>query len=175
MRGVNQVNSHQELVAILYSPASSLRGYPVRIIGLRCGCTAKTLELQEFNDYFKPRLETLGEYECLFEPKSRASRMDRERSRRVDGCAIFFKRDKSRLVERHLLEFSRIARANAHGSEAMLNRVMNKDNICLVAILEIKRANDCNSIATKQMSQTTTSSPSISYTNIPIFHLIGEQ
>jgi len=150
----------------LYRRESILR----ELLQLDCDIVAlQELELQEFDDYFKPRLETLGEYECLFEPKSRARRMDRERSRRVDGCAIFFKRNKFRLVERHLLEFSRIAMANAHGSEAMLNRVMNKDNIGLVAILEIKQANDCNSIATKQMSQTTTSSsPSISYTNIPI-------
>lgn len=49
----------------------------------------------------------------------------------------FFKASKLRLVQRHLLEFSQIAMANAQGSEAMLNRVMTKDNIGLVAILEL--------------------------------------
>lgn len=40
-------------------------------------------------------------------------------------------------MERHLLEYSRIAMANSRGSEAMLNRVMTKDNIGLVAVLEL--------------------------------------
>jgi len=41
-----------------------------------------------------------------------------------------------KLIQRNLLEFNQIAMANAHGSEAMLNRVMTKDNIGLAAILE---------------------------------------
>ena len=41
-------------------------------------------------------------------------------------------------MEQNLIEFNRSAMAYAEGSQAMLNRVMPRDNICLTAILEFK-------------------------------------
>ena len=42
------------------------------------------------------------------------------------------------LVKEHLIEFNQLAMANAEGSDDMLNRVMTKDNISLVALLQTK-------------------------------------
>jgi len=42
------------------------------------------------------------------------------------------------LCKEQKIEFNQIAIANAEGSEDMLNRVMTKDNIGLVAVLETK-------------------------------------
>lgn len=95
------------------------------------------LEMEQFDEYFRPKLLEFGDYYGLFEPKSRAKTMEFNMRKRVDGCAIFYKRRRFNLVARHLLEFSQIAMANARGSEAMLNRVMTKDNIGLACVLEL--------------------------------------
>lgn len=100
------------------------------------------LEFQHFEEFFKLELGHLGNYESIFEPKSRARYMDNQKRRRVDGCAIFYKRNRFKLLQRHLLEFNQIAMANAQGSEAMLNRVMTKDNIGLAAVLEFIQDDD---------------------------------
>lgn len=49
------------------------------------------LELEQFEEHFKPELFRFGNYESIFEPKSRARTMDSEKRKRVDGCAIFYK------------------------------------------------------------------------------------
>ena len=42
------------------------------------------------------------------------------------------------LLEDYLIEFNQLAMAHAEGSDAMLNRVMLKDNIGIVALLEVR-------------------------------------
>lgn len=43
------------------------------------------------------------------------------------------------MVQKHTVEFNQLAMANSEGSEAMLNRVMTKDNIGVAVLLEIRR------------------------------------
>jgi mRNA deadenylase 3'-5' endonuclease subunit Ccr4 len=59
----------------------------------------------------------------------------------VDGCAIFYRTNKFKLIKEHLVEFNQLAMANSEGSDDMLNRVMTKgtniyifryDNGCLL-------------------------------------------
>ncbi len=45
------------------------------------------------------------------------------------------------LMEQYLIEFNQLAMAHAEGSEAMLNRVMIRDNIGIAALLELKDQN----------------------------------
>lgn len=45
------------------------------------------------------------------------------------------------LLENYLIEFNQLAMAHAEGSEAMLNRVMLRDNIGIAALLELKESN----------------------------------
>ena len=43
------------------------------------------------------------------------------------------------LVQKHTVEFNQLAMANSEGSEAMLNRVMTKDNIGVAVLLELRK------------------------------------
>lgn len=43
------------------------------------------------------------------------------------------------MVQKHTVEFNQLAMANSEGSEAMLNRVMTKDNIGVAVLLELRR------------------------------------
>lgn len=92
---------------------------------------------EQFYSFFFPHLAIEG-YDGIFSPKSRARTMSQVKSKHVDGCAIFFKKNKFALIEKHLMEFNQLAMANAEGSNEMLNRVMTKDNIGLAALLEAK-------------------------------------
>lgn len=43
------------------------------------------------------------------------------------------------LIQKHTVEFNQLAMANSEGSEAMLNRVMTKDNIGVAVLLELRK------------------------------------
>ena len=43
------------------------------------------------------------------------------------------------MVQKHTVEFNQLAMANSEGSEAMLNRVMTKDNIGVAVLLEVHK------------------------------------
>uniref|UniRef100_A0A8C8F2Z0 poly(A)-specific ribonuclease n=1 Tax=Oncorhynchus tshawytscha TaxID=74940 RepID=A0A8C8F2Z0_ONCTS len=106
-------------------------------------CNADIISLQEveteqYYNYFLPELKDQG-YEGFFSPKSRARTMSECDRKHVDGCAIFYRTEKFSLVQKHTVEFNQLAMANSEGSEAMLNRVMTKDNIGVAALLEVKK------------------------------------
>lgn len=52
---------------------------------------------------------------------------------------IFLLRFRFTLVQKHTVEFNQLAMANSEGSEAMLNRVMTKDNIGVAVLLELRK------------------------------------
>ena len=66
--------------------------------------------------------------------------MSEQDRRYVDGCAIFYRQSKFRLIKHYLVEFNQLAMSAANGTSChdMMNRVMTKDNIGLVAFLETK-------------------------------------
>ncbi|KAL4659817.1 CCR4-NOT transcription complex subunit 6-like isoform X1 [Arapaima gigas] len=107
------------------------------------GCNADIISLQEveteqYYNYFLVELKKQG-YEGFFSPKSRARTMSESDRKHVDGCAIFYKTEKFSLVQKHTVEFNQLAMANSEGSEAMLNRVMTKDNIGVAVLLELRK------------------------------------
>ncbi|KAG6891569.1 hypothetical protein C0992_003596 [Termitomyces sp. T32_za158] len=108
-----------------------------------------------YEDYFLPHLQARG-YDGFHWPKSRyKNKKDTER-RQVDGCATFYKAAKcvrsrvsshrtntpSRytLVEKQLIEFSAVAmqRPDFEKTDDMFNRVLVKDNIAVVCLVEDK-------------------------------------
>ncbi|CAG2217460.1 CCR4 [Mytilus edulis] len=95
------------------------------------------VETDQFYNFFLPDLKAIG-YDGIFSAKSRARTMTESERKHVDGCAIFYRTNKFTLVKEHLIEFNKLAMANAEGSDDMLNRVMTKDNIGLAALLETK-------------------------------------
>lgn len=102
-------------------------------------CCLQEIDMEQYEDYFLHHLSQ-QDYEGVYYPKSRARTMRDEEKRRVDGCAIFYKADKYQLIEKQLVEFNQIAlqRPDFKKSEAMYNRVMTKDNIAVIALLESK-------------------------------------
>ncbi|XP_033122341.1 CCR4-NOT transcription complex subunit 6-like [Anneissia japonica] len=95
------------------------------------------VETDQYFNFFLLQLKQHG-YDGVFSPKSRAKTMGEHERKHVDGCAIFFRTSKFSLVKEHLVEFNQVAMANAEGCEDMLNRVMTKDNIGIIALLEIR-------------------------------------
>uniref|UniRef100_A0A8C7P318 poly(A)-specific ribonuclease n=1 Tax=Oncorhynchus mykiss TaxID=8022 RepID=A0A8C7P318_ONCMY len=106
-------------------------------------CNADIINLQEveteqYYQYFLPELKEQG-YEGFFSPKSRARTMHESDRKHVDGCAVFYRTEKFGVVQKHTVEFNQLAMANSEGSEAMLNRVMTKDNIGVAVLLEVRK------------------------------------
>ncbi|KAL7281524.1 hypothetical protein ACG7TL_004840 [Trametes sanguinea] len=93
----------------------------------------------QYEEYFQ---KTLAEhdYEGVYWPKSRFKMMSESERRLVDGCAIFYKASKYTLVEKHLIEYSAVAmqRPDFKKTDDMFNRVLGKDHIAVVALLENK-------------------------------------
>ncbi|EPQ25897.1 uncharacterized protein PFL1_06570 [Pseudozyma flocculosa PF-1] len=100
-------------------------------------CCLQEVDMEQYEDYFLHHLSQ-QDYEGVFWPKSRARTMRDEEKRHVDGCATFFKSNKYQLIEKQLIEFNQIAlqRPDFKKTEDMFNRVMTKDNIAVVALLE---------------------------------------
>ncbi|KAF8588647.1 hypothetical protein K439DRAFT_1334624 [Ramaria rubella] len=95
------------------------------------------VDVAQYEDYFIPHLSA-QDYEGVYWPKSRARTMGDTERRRVDGCATFFKASKYQLVEKQLIEFNQVAlqRPDFKKTDDMFNRVLTKDHIAVVALLE---------------------------------------
>ncbi|KAF9474705.1 hypothetical protein BDN70DRAFT_815210 [Pholiota conissans] len=95
------------------------------------------VDIAAYEDYFTVNLAQLG-YEGVYWPKSRYKTMNEADRRQVDGCATFYKADKYKLVEKRLIEFSAIAmqRQDFKKTDDMFNRVLGKDHIAIVCLLE---------------------------------------
>ncbi|RKO94113.1 Endonuclease/exonuclease/phosphatase [Blyttiomyces helicus] len=98
------------------------------------------VEMAQFEDFFREELLQNGDYEGVFWPKSRSRTMAEYERRQVDGCATFWKKTKFSLVHKHCIEFQQIAmqRPELRKAEDVFNRVMIKDNIAVVTLLELR-------------------------------------
>ncbi|KAI0949077.1 hypothetical protein AcW1_008780 [Taiwanofungus camphoratus] len=97
------------------------------------------MDIAQYEEYFLPHLAE-KDYEGVFWPKSRYKTMNESDRRLVDGCATFFKGSKYTLVEKQLIEFSAVAmqRSDFKKTDDMFNRVLGKDHIAVVCLLENK-------------------------------------
>ncbi|GAA5903690.1 hypothetical protein JCM5296_002120 [Sporobolomyces johnsonii] len=95
------------------------------------------VDTEAYENYFLEHLSG-QDYDGVHYPKSRARTMSGEEKRHVDGCATFFKNTTFALVEQQLIEFNQIAmrRPDFKKTEDMFNRVMTKDQIAVVTLLE---------------------------------------
>lgn len=104
--------------------------YDTDIIGLH------EVESEQFKVFYEPELKQRG-YDGIFAPKSRSKTMNANSRKYVDGCALFWKTTKFRMVKQHLVEFAQVAILKAHQSDGIINRVMPKDNIALLSTMEV--------------------------------------
>ncbi|KAI8898672.1 Endonuclease/exonuclease/phosphatase [Globomyces pollinis-pini] len=98
------------------------------------------VEMRQFEDFFKEQLSQLADYDGVFFPKSRAKTMPEYERRQVDGCVTMYKTSKFKLLQKQHIEFQQIAmqRPDLNRSDDVLNRVMIKDNVGVVVLLEAK-------------------------------------
>ncbi|KAK3069862.1 Glucose-repressible alcohol dehydrogenase transcriptional effector [Teratosphaeriaceae sp. CCFEE 6253] len=99
--------------------------------------TLQEIDIENYNEYFRPNLAA-EDYKGIFWPKSRAQTMGEKESKIVDGCAIFYKNTKYILLDKQLIVFSReaLSRPDMKGEHDVYNRVMPRDHIAVVALLE---------------------------------------
>ncbi|CAI6339003.1 unnamed protein product [Periconia digitata] len=95
------------------------------------------IDQESFNDYFREALAH-DDYKGIFWPKSRARTMAEREAKLVDGCAIFYRHSKYILLEKKLVDFANTAinRADMKGEADIFNRVMPRDDIGVIALLE---------------------------------------
>ncbi|SMN21484.1 similar to Saccharomyces cerevisiae YAL021C CCR4 Component of the CCR4-NOT transcriptional complex, which is involved in regulation of gene expression [Maudiozyma saulgeensis] len=95
------------------------------------------VEAQTYEEYWVPILEKHG-YSGNFHAKTRAKTMQGKDSKKVDGCCIFFKKDKFKLISKDALDFSGawMKHKKFQRTEDYLNRAMNKDNVALYLKLQ---------------------------------------
>lgn len=100
-------------------------------------CCLQEVEMGQYEEYFLPKLQQ-NEYEGVFWPKSRARTMRDDERQHVDGCATFFNSRIFRMVDKRLIEFNQIAlqRSDFKKTEDIFNRVMTKDNVAAIVLLE---------------------------------------
>ncbi|KAF8070084.1 glucose-repressible alcohol dehydrogenase transcriptional effector [Lyophyllum atratum] len=98
------------------------------------------VDIAGFEDYFVQHLKE-QDYAGIHWPKSRYKTMKDTERRQVDGCAIFYKASKYTLVEKQLIEFSAVAmqRPDFEKTDDMFNRVLIKDNLAVVCLMEDKQ------------------------------------
>ncbi|ORX58307.1 hypothetical protein DM01DRAFT_1333959 [Hesseltinella vesiculosa] len=94
-----------------------------------------------YTNDFLPFMQNNGHYEGLFYPKSRSKTMDEDQRQLVDGCAVFYKTSRYKLVNHMLVEFNQKALERPEFKECKdtYNRLMLKDNIALFLLLEDKQ------------------------------------
>ncbi|KAJ7072022.1 Endonuclease/exonuclease/phosphatase [Mycena amicta] len=95
------------------------------------------VDIGQYDEFFSKQLRDLG-YDGVYGAKSRYKTMTEADRRGVDGSAIFYKKDRYQLVENHLVEFNAIAmqRHDFKKTDAMFNRVLGRDHIAVVCLLE---------------------------------------
>jgi CCR4-NOT transcription complex subunit 6 len=106
------------------------------------GHSATIICLQEidrnsFEGFWTPELGDRG-YKGAYWPKTRARTMNETDSRKVDGCATYYKSSEFKLLEKVSVEYNAMAlrRDDFKKTEDVYNRVMNKDEVALITVFE---------------------------------------
>lgn len=88
-------------------------------------------------EFLSPKLSYDG-YKGVYWPKTRAKTMHEKDAKYVDGSAIFYKSSKYILLEKQVIDISNIAinRPDMKNQHDIFNRVMPRDNIGVVVLLE---------------------------------------
>ncbi|KAI8367884.1 Endonuclease/exonuclease/phosphatase [Choanephora cucurbitarum] len=98
------------------------------------------MEMGSYHDYFKDHFKKMGDYDSVFIAKTRAKTMSEKERRVVDGCATFYKASRFQLIDQELVEYNQKAlqRPDFKQTVDIYNRVMNKDNVAALVILQDK-------------------------------------
>lgn len=94
------------------------------------------IELCSFFDFYKEQLEMRCNYDSIIYPKGRVKTVPDKKN--VDGCAIFWRRSKFRLVAQFPIDFYQKMAQDARfcSNQELVDRYGKKDNIAIGALLE---------------------------------------
>lgn len=105
------------------------------------------VEGESYEAFFKPKMAEIG-YDGLYKPKSRARTMRNYEN--VDGCVIFYKKERFDLVEDFWIEYQSgsIERYEAEfpGESESLDRLITRDQIAIAAIFKVKNASQVTEV-----------------------------
>ncbi|XP_043692056.1 carbon catabolite repressor protein 4 homolog 1-like [Telopea speciosissima] len=115
------------------------------IVGYRADIIClQEVQSDHFEGFFTPELDKHG-YQALY--KKRTTEVYGGSAYAIDGCAIFFRRDRFTHVKKYEVEFNKAAQSLTDAvipstqKKAALNRLL-KDNVALIAVLEAKFITD---------------------------------
>lgn len=108
----------------------SIVSYNVDILALQ------EIETYSYLEYYRDQLGLRLDYDGVFYPRGRSQTLSDKRA--VDGCAIFWKRSKYRLVEQVNVDFFQKIVTDIRFSlnQDILSRNARKDNVALITVLE---------------------------------------
>lgn len=109
---------------------NNIISYNVDILALQ------EIETHNYFEFYKTHLEQKLEYDSVFVHRGRAHTLADKRM--VDGCAIFWRKSKFKLIEQIGLNFFQkiIADPRFSTNQDLLNRNMRMDNVSLITVLE---------------------------------------
>lgn len=95
------------------------------------------VETRTFHEFWVPVMEAIG-YKGYFFSKTRSKTMSEVESKKVDGCATFFRTSKFQLVQKLHLEYNTVCMGSDRYKKTkdLFNRFMNKDHIALITYLQ---------------------------------------
>ncbi|ORZ23360.1 Endonuclease/exonuclease/phosphatase [Absidia repens] len=111
------------------------------------------LARHDYDTFLVPYLKDHGGFDGLFYPKSRAKTMAESERKWVDGCAMFYKSSRYKLVDHLLVEFNKkgLERPDFKASKDTYNRLMPKDNIAVFGLLEDIKTKNVLVVANSQI------------------------
>lgn len=95
------------------------------------------VETRTFHDFWVPVMAEIG-YKGVFFCKTRSKTMGSVDSKKVDGCATFYKSSKFELLTKMNFEYNSVCMGSDKYKKTkdLFNRFMNKDNIALITYLQ---------------------------------------
>ncbi|CAN3373394.1 hypothetical protein DIURU_000324 [Diutina rugosa] len=95
------------------------------------------VEARTYTEFWVPLMRDLG-YSGVFFNKTRSKTMSEQDSKKVDGCATFFRTSKFSLLSKQNFEYNSVCMGSEKYKKTkdLFNRFMNKDNIALITQLQ---------------------------------------
>lgn len=95
------------------------------------------VETRTFHEFWVPVMEAIG-YKGYFFSKTRSKTMSEQESKKVDGCATFYRTSKFLLVQKQHMEYNTVCMGSDRYKKTkdLFNRFMNKDHIALITYLQ---------------------------------------
>lgn len=95
------------------------------------------VETKTYHEFWTPVMAKFG-YKGLFFSKTRSKTMSETDSKKVDGCATFFKTSKFLFILKQHFEYNSVCMGSDKYKKTkdLFNRFMNKDNIALITFLQ---------------------------------------